>query len=375
MKLVQLGLKAWEEFGKDNASQMSAAIAYYVLFAVVPLTIFLVSVVNVVVPNESRDNATEWIEDFLNVNPQDVSIALADDAASSIELQYGADALGDVEREITAISDSDERAQERISLANMVEAQEPVAVAGYRLEADDLVVRSDSFISETMQSAAAAAVPLGVIGFVLMAFSASIAFSAIRRSLNFVWHAPHRPFAQQRIMELSMLIGLIVLLGGSVAATTITQVIRELNEGAQNPITSNSGVLWLAIGYVLPWVLTFALLLCAYRFVPNAPTSFGDVWLGAALASLAIETLKYGYGVYVVNFSNYGAAYGALGGVLLFMFFVWLSSYIFLIGAEVASEYANVMRADYSDDEPAEAEGLGLRETIAQAIRGLFFAE
>ena len=88
-----------------------------------------------------------------------------------------------------------------------------------------------------------------------------------------------------------------------------------------------------------------------------------------------IETLKYGYGVYVVNFSNYGAAYGALGGVLLFMFFVWLSSYIFLIGAEVASEYANVMEADYSDDEPAEAEGLGLRETIAQAIRGLFFAE
>ena len=57
----------------------------------------------------------------------------------------------------------------------------------------------------------------------------------------------------------------------------------------------------------------------AYRFVANAPALLGDVWLGALLASLAIETLKYGYGVYVVNFSSYGAAYGALGGFLLFM--------------------------------------------------------
>ena len=374
-KLLLLARRAWEEFGKDNASQMAAAITYYVLFAVVPLTMFLVSVVNEVAPDESQDEATDWIETFLNVSPEEVSIALTDDATSSVEAQYGADALATIERELTAINESDEWAQERVLLADMVEAQEPVTVAGYQLEPSDLDLQSESFIAETMQGARDAAVPLGVVSFVTLAFSASIAFSAIRRSLNFVWKAPHRPFVQQRVMELSMLIGLIVLLGGSVAATTVTQIIRELNEGAQNPINFNSGVLWLAFGYFLPWALTFALVLLAYRFVPNVATSFRHVWLGALLASLAIEALKYGYGVYVVNFSSYGAAYGALAGVLLFMFFAWLASYIFLMGAELASEYPKVMRADHSSDDSDEAGTRNLRDTIIASIRGLFLAK
>ena len=373
--LLLLARRAWEEFGRDNASQMAAAITYYVLFAVVPMTMFLVSVINVAAPDESRDDAANWIESFLNVSPEDISIAVSDDAPSRIEAQHGGDALATIERELAAINASDERARERAVLADMIEAQEPATIAGYQLEPSDLDVRSESFIAETMQGAAGAAVPLGAFSLVTLAFSASIAFSAIRRSLNFVWKVSHRPFAQQRVMELSMLVGLIVLLGASVAATTIAQVVRQLNEGAQNPITSNSGVLWLAFGYLLPWALTFALVLLAYRYVPNARTSLRDVWLGALLASLAIETLKYGYGVYVVNFSSYGAAYGALTGVLLFMFFAWLASYIFLMGAELAAEYPKVMRADHSSDDSDEAETRGLRNTIIASIRGLFLAK
>jgi membrane protein len=167
----------------------------------------------------------------------------------------------------------------------------------------------------------------------------------------------------------------VVLLGGSIAATTITQILRELNGGSQNPLTSDTGILWFLLGYLLPWALTFILLLFAYRFVPNAHNKFRDTWLAALLASVAIEALKYGYGVYVVNFSNYGAAYGALGGFLLFMFFVWLSSYVFLIGAEVASEYPNVMRGNYSDDEPSEEEDLSLPQRAIALVRSLFVAD
>ena len=375
MRFVQLGLSAWEEFGKDNASQMAAAITYYVLFAVVPLTIFIVSVIHVVAPDEFSDDATEWIESFLNVTSDDVTIVLTDDASSSIEAEYGSDALAEIEQELSALNAGDEGTDERAAIANMIEADEPVTVAGYQLEPDDLQPQSDSFINETTQNAADAAVPLGVFGFVVLAFSASVAFSAIRRSLNFVWKVPHRPFVQQKLMEISMLLGVVVLLGGSIAATTMTQILRELNEGSQNPLTSDTGILWFLLGYLLPWALTFILLLLAYRFVPNAHNKFRDVWLAALLASVAIEALKYGYGVYVVNFSNYGAAYGALGGFLLFMFFVWLSSYVFLIGAEVASEYPNVMRGSNSDDEPSGAEDMSLPQRAIALVRSLFVAD
>ena len=178
MRFVQLGLSAWEEFGKDNASQMAAAITYYVLFAVVPLTIFIVSVIHVVAPDEFSDDATEWIESFLNVTSDDVTIVLTDDASSSIEAEYGSDALAEIEQELRTLNAGDEGADERVTIGNMIEAEEPATVAGYQLGSDDLQALSNSFINETMQNAADAAVPLGVFGFIVLAFSASIAFSS-----------------------------------------------------------------------------------------------------------------------------------------------------------------------------------------------------
>ncbi len=366
--------RTWQQFGADNCSQMAAAIAYYVLFAVVPLTMFLVSVTTLIAGEEGRNKATEWVESYLDVTPQEVSIVLAGDAVSGITETYGTEAVADIEEELAAISESEERVRDRVALAESIEAEEAITVAGYDLGPEDLEIHSESFISEVMRGAAAAAVPLGLVSFAALAFSASIAFSAIRRALNFVWGVPHRPFAQQRIMELAMLLGLVVLLGASVTATTVVQVLREMNEGAQNPTTSIGGTLWLAFGYLLPWTFTFALVLLAYRFVPNAANTIGDVWLAAVLASIALEILKYGYGVYVVNFGSYGAAYGALAGVLLFMFFVWVASYIFLMGAELASEYPKVIRDEHATKESARGSGRGLGDTILGAVRGLFFA-
>lgn len=370
-KLVVLATKAYEQFGDDNCSQMAAAIAYYVLFAIVPLTIFLVSVASVAVPDDARADATEWVENYLNVSPDDVTITLTDSAMAGVETRYGADALDGIGRELTTLNESNDRSDERNQLADQVEAGDAISVAGYELAADEVDVRSASFVSEIMEQAASAAVPLGIVGLVALAFSASIAFSAIRRSLNFVWHVPHRPFAQQRLMELAMLVGLVVLLGASVAGTTAAQIIRDRAGGGQNPLTAVDGIVWLAFGYLVPWALTFVLVLLAYRYVPNSPKSVRDVWLGALLASGGIEILKYGYGVYVANFASYGAAYGALGGVLLFMFFVWVSSYIFLMGAELAAEYPKVRRGDY-DTASGSDEELSLSDRARSVVRGLF---
>jgi len=370
-KLLLLATETVERFGDDNCSQMAAAITYYVLFAIVPLTMFLVSVTSVALPDDARVSATEWIEDYLNVTPEDVTLVLDATAAVSIEARYGPDAFAEIEEELNEVNTSDARMEERRAIAEMVEAGEPVSVGAYELEANEIEVQSASFISEIMDQVSNAAVPLGIFGFVVMAFSASIAFSAIRRSLNFVWNVPHRPFAQQRVMEISMLVGLVLLLGASVTVTAIAQILRDATDGTQNFLASADALVWLAFGYLLPWSFTFVLIILAYRYVPNAPSnSLRYVWLGALLASGAIEVLKYGYGVYVANFANYGAAYGALGGVLLFMFFVWLSSYIFLMGAELSSTYPKVMGGEIKPE--PDTTSRGLVETVRRGIVGLF---
>lgn len=42
-----------------------------------------------------------------------------------------------------------------------------------------------------------------------------------------------------------------------------------------------------------------------------------------------------GFGFYVANFGNYDATYGTLGGVIVLMVWLYLSSFIMLVGAEV----------------------------------------
>ncbi len=57
-----------QEYGDDNCSHMAAAISYYVLFSIIPLAIFLISIFGLVVRDEGlQEDVAEEVVDFLNV--------------------------------------------------------------------------------------------------------------------------------------------------------------------------------------------------------------------------------------------------------------------------------------------------------------------
>ena len=45
-----------------------------------------------------------------------------------------------------------------------------------------------------------------------------------------------------------------------------------------------------------------------------------------------------GFGVYVANFGSYNKTYGSLGGVIIFLVWLWLSNVALLFGAEFDAE-------------------------------------
>jgi len=82
---------------------------------------------------------------------------------------------------------------------------------------------------------------------------------------------------------------------------------------------------------------------------------------------------KIAFSIYLENFSNYDLVFGSLGAVAAFLFWVYLSANILLLGAEVASEYPRVLRGDYAEARPPPARPL--RETVRARLRGLFVHE
>ncbi len=70
------------------------------------------------------------------------------------------------------------------------------------------------------------------------------------------------------------------------------------------------------------------------------------------------------------NFAHYNAIYGSLGAVIAFMFFVYLAGQLFLLGAEIASEWPRV-RDELEREGPAQ-NGQPLLSQIRAALRGLW---
>ena len=80
------------------------------------------------------------------------------------------------------------------------------------------------------------------------------------------------------------------------------------------------------------------LLALVYRFVPCRPDApWRWITPGSVLATLVWLAATAAFGAYVANFGDYNATYGALGAVIVFLTWLYLTAYILLLGAELNS--------------------------------------
>lgn len=361
-----------QEYSRDNCSHMAAAISYYVLFSIIPLAIFLVSIFGLVVRDEQlQEDVSSEIVDFLDVEAGTPTFQLASGADADIEARYGRAGLDQITMELASIGTDQNLQDEADRLATQVDAGESVTIAGRVLRSDQIAVRSDNAVIDTIRGVSDVSGALTIVGLVGMAWSASAMFGAVRKSLNIAWNTDvRRPLVQQKLLDLGMVLGLGAMLGLSVAGTAALRTFRELSDDALGPLSTGTGLFWSILPFVLPAIFSFTVFLLLYRFVPNVETHFRDVLPGALLATVLFEALKNGYALYIASFNNFAGAYGALGGILLFLLWTYLSSSILLLGAEFAVEYPRVMRGDYATAPGGQSRPL--RYHVVQFVRRLF---
>jgi membrane protein len=127
------------------------------------------------------------------------------------------------------------------------------------------------------------------------------------------------------------------------------------------------------IGY-LRWPIMFGLIIVGlavlYRYGPSRRLakwrwiSVGSVF--AASAWLAVSSL---FSWYLGNFANYNATYGALGAVVGLMMWMWLSTIVVLVGAELNSEIEHQTASDSTvgPERPLGVRGAVMADTVGAA--------
>jgi membrane protein len=210
---------------------------------------------------------------------------------------------------------------------------------------------------------------IALVGLAGTAWGASGMFTAIRRGLNIVYREPEysRPWVQQKLIDLAFVLGIGVFFTASIAVSTTLRVTNT-SDGALDRVG------WVLAEYVGPFVLSFVAFIVLYTIVPSRNRNLGNAWPGALVAALLFEIVKFGFSFYVSNFKNFDVVFGSLGALATFMFWVYLSSQIMLLGAEVATVYPTVQPQGYKQ---AKFGGFGVPFTtkVYRAVRKLFVRE
>ncbi len=184
---------------------------------------------------------------------------------------------------------------------------------------------------------------LGLVGLVGLVWTASGMFGALRRALNNAFDVESkRSYVRGRALDVMSVLVVLVLSLLSVALTTTIGVFRATSDQYFHGFLVNLG--WAAVYLLLPLAISWCVFFATYRWIPNHTLNRRELWLGSLIAATGFELAKAGFGIYVANFAHYSEVYGTLGGVVAFMFFVYLVSNIVIFGAELSSELAKDQR-------------------------------
>ena len=177
---------------------------------------------------------------------------------------------------------------------------------------------------------------IGLVGLVLLFWSASAMFGAIARAINRAWDIHRdRPFHIRKLRDIAMALGTGVLFVLSVGATAVFSILQ----GMDLPVVgtaADSGARFLG------FLFSLAIFLLLYKFMPNTKTFWRYVWPGALLAAILFEVAKTLFVLYLGNFATYESVYGSVGSVIALLVWIYISAFILILGAEFSAEYGRM---------------------------------
>lgn len=92
--------------------------------------------------------------------------------------------------------------------------------------------------------------------------------------------------------------------------------------------------LWQYLRFVLLAAIMFAILGLLYAASQDRKQPARAIMPGVAIAMTAWLTVSIGFSIYVENFANYSVIYGALGAVIVLLMWLYMTSFILILGAE-----------------------------------------
>lgn len=178
-----------------------------------------------------------------------------------------------------------------------------------------------------------------VSGILIALWSASGYVGAFSRAMNRIYEIDEgRPFWKLKPVQLLVtVIGVVLIL----VMTIILAISGDVTDAVGNAlgVGETAQVVWSIAKWPVLAAIVVLMIAVLYYATPNAKQPrFRWMSMGALLAIVLLVLASLAFAFYVATFANYDKTYGSLGGVVVFLLWLWIANIALLFGAEFDAE-------------------------------------
>ena len=206
-----------------------------------------------------------------------------------------------------------------------------------------------------LQNSRGSATILFIAGILGALWSASAYVGAFSRAANAIYEVGEgRPVWKLRPQQIAITLVMVVMVAISALAVVVTGGLAD-QAGKLLGIGHTAVQVWDIAKWPVLVVLVSIMIAVLYWASPNVKQP-GFRWIspGSILAVVIWIVASAAFAFYVSNFGSYNKTYGSLGGVIVFLIWLWISNVAILLGAEFDAELTRgrEMEAGRSDGDP-----------------------
>lgn len=197
----------------------------------------------------------------------------------------------------------------------------------------------------------------GIIGFVLLFFSASNVFAALDRSVQKIWRLHKQrqgkqnfvstvlQFLLNKILAFALVLGTAALIIISFLSKIAIGVLDKLLKGVDSKISFiQIDDLGLISGIQFgATILTFMIVvMILFKVLPSTRITWRDVLPGSFLTVMFFMLLQNLVSNSIISIGSRFKSYGVIGGVMVLMFWIYLTCQIFFMGNALTYVYTHL---------------------------------
>jgi membrane protein len=225
----------------------------------------------------------------------------------------------------------------------------------------DLMGQETAQILQTAVASASskpAGIMATIIGVVTLLVTASGVFGEMQTALNVIWKAKPKGTTTSRLIRArAASLGLVASLGFLLMVSLVVSTGLTAFGNYLDSLIPFGKIILTILNVIVSLALISFLFAAIYKVLPDRSLEWGDVVVGAVVTGILFTIGKSLISWYIGS-SAVASSFGAAGGLIVLLLWVYYSAQIFLLGAEFTKIYAQShgsMQAEAPDRQPRES--------------------